>query len=426
MSILRADSEFVWHPYTQAKNALPHIPIVKASGTTLFAEDGSTYIDAISSWWVNIHGHAHPEIAKAIANQATELEHVIFAGFTHPPAVKLAERLVGVLPSPLRRIFYSDNGSTAVEVAVKMAVQYFHNRGDKRSVNIIALEDAYHGDTFGAMSVSGFSTFNAPFQDMLFRVSYLPVPTHENIATVLEKMQEMLASDAPCVFIYEPLLQGVAGMRVYEPEHLEALIRLAKKYQALCIADEVMTGFGRTGKLVASLYLETPPDFMCLSKGITGGFMPLGVTACSDAIYEAFLSDDKAKTFFHGHSYTANPLACAAALASLTVLQSASTQQQLAMISARQAAFAERLKEHPRAGNVRHIGTIAACDALVNEGTSYFHSVRDQLYLYGLSRGILMRPLGNVLYLMPPYCISEEELTYCQTVLWEALDSLNN
>ncbi|GAB3933344.1 adenosylmethionine--8-amino-7-oxononanoate transaminase [Larkinella terrae] len=418
------DQTVIWHPFTQMQTAPLPIPIVRGEGTLLFAEDGKTYIDAVSSWWVTIHGHSHPYIAEKVAKQLQTLEHVIFAGFTHQPAVELAERLLTILPKNQNRIFYSDNGSTAVEVALKMAFQYWHNLGKPRR-KVIALDDAYHGDTFGAMAVSGRSAFTAPFVPFLFDVEYIPAPAPGQEQAALEQLQALL-SDEVAAFIVEPLVQGSGGMVMYAPEILNQLMSLARSHGALIITDEVMTGFGRTGKLFASHYLSEQPDLMSLSKGLTGGTMALGVTTCTKEIYDAFLSSNKHKTLFHGHSFTANPLACTAALASLDLLLSDETQVAIQRIAHRHAVFAEQLKQKPGVKNIRQQGTILAFDLDVGDASrSYFSNIRDVAYQFLLNEGVLMRPLGNVLYIFPPYCITDEQLDTVYAAVGKLLKQLN-
>lgn len=420
------DQNHIWHPFTQMKTASAPIHIESAKGTMLYAANGNSYIDAISSWWVNIHGHGHPLIAERIAKQAQTLEHVIFAGFIHTPAIELADRLLDMLGSYFSKIFYSDNGSTSVEVAIKMALQYWHNKEIKNKKLIIAFENAYHGDTFGAMSVGGKSTFNQAFQDHLFDVIHLPLPHENNIEEMSLQFEQLLKEGNVAAFIFEPLIQGAAGMITYEKVYLDKLIKLAKYNQVICIADEVMTGFGRTGKTFAMNYLEEQPDIICLSKGITGGFMPLGVTACAQFIYDAFHADEKEKTFYHGHSYTANPLACAAACASMLILSEKKCQDQIQDICTAHAAFMMQLMKSPFAKNIRQIGTILAFELVTNEGTSYFNPIRNQAYQYFMEKGVLLRPLGNVIYIMPPYCITKDELTKVYEVISEFLNSLNS
>jgi adenosylmethionine---8-amino-7-oxononanoate aminotransferase len=419
MSLPNRDAAVLWHPFTQMQTAPLPIPIVRGEGSVLFDVDGRAYLDMISSWWVNLHGHAHPYIAERVSEQLRTLEHVIFAGFTHEPAVQLAERLLPLLPANQKRVFYSDNGSTAVEVALKMAFQYWHNLGQPRR-RVIALDGAYHGDTFGAMSVGGRSAFSAPFVPFLFDVDYLPTPVPGEEETVLAQAEALFADDV-AAFIAEPLVQGAGGMVMYEPAVLDQLIRLARKHGALVIADEVMTGFGRTGKLFASHYLTEQPDLMCLSKGLTGGTMALGVTTCTAAIYDAFLSDDKFKTLFHGHSFTANPLACVASLASMDLLLALETQASIERITTQHATFAEFLRQHPAVTNVRQRGTILAFDLVAGGQASYFSNIRDMSYNFLLERGVLMRPLGNVLYFLPPYCTTNEQLAQAYGAVKELL-----
>ncbi|GAB3226237.1 adenosylmethionine--8-amino-7-oxononanoate transaminase [Spirosoma arcticum] len=417
------DRAVIWHPFTQMQTAPLPVPIVRGEGSILYDANGGEYLDMISSWWVNLHGHAHPYIAKRVSEQLNTLEHVIFAGFTHQPAVELAERLLTILPQNQAKVFYSDNGSTAVEVALKMAFQYWHNLGQPRR-KVIALEGAYHGDTFGAMAVSGRSAFTAPFTPFLFDVEYLPVPVTGQENAVLQ-LAEKLFTDEVAAFIAEPLVQGAGGMVMCEPTLLDQLFQLARRNDTLIIADEVMTGFGRTGRLFASDHLRQKPDLMCLSKGLTGGTMALGVTACTQAIYDAFLSNDKFKTLFHGHSFTANPLACTAALASMDLLLSNETQDSIRRISERHTEFAGRLATYPNAENIRQHGTLLAFDVKAGEQTSYFNTIRDTAYNFLLERGILMRPLGNVLYLMPPYCTTDAQLEYVYEQVEELLKGLS-
>ena len=418
-NLAQRDRAVIWHPFTQMQTAPLPVPIVRGEGSLLYGADGREYLDIISSWWVNLHGHAHPHIAQRVSEQAKTLEHVIFADFTHQPAIELAERLLAILPPNQARIFYSDNGSTAVEVALKMAFQYWHNLGKPRR-RVVALEQAYHGDTFGAMAVGGRSAFTAPFVPFLFDVDYLPVPTAGQESEVLSQADRLFTDDT-AAFIIEPLVQGAGGMNMYEPEILDKLIQLARHHGVLVIADEVMTGFGRTGRLFASDYLAEKPDLMCLSKGLTGGTMALSVTSCTEAIYNAFLSSDKHKTLFHGHSFTANPLACAAALASMDLLLLPETQVHIQRIAEQHRDFAQKLKGYTNVANVRQRGTLLAFDLAVGEQTSYFNNVRDKAYSFLLDRGVLMRPLGNVLYLMPPYCTTNAQLTYTYQQIEELL-----
>ena len=412
-NLSQRDSKYIWHPYTQMQTAGLPIGIVKGEGSYLFDENGKRYIDAVSSWWVNIHGHAHPHIANAIAVQAKELEQVIFAGFTHEPAIKFAEKFMPLLPRNQQKLFLSDNGSTAVEAAIKMALQFFFNHQKPRT-KIIAFRDAYHGDTFGSMSVSARGIFTQPFNQLLFDVLFIDTPTATNHSTVVTQFQQHITEheNEIAAFIFEPLILGSAGMLMYDAVVLNQLMTVAKDHNIFCIADEVMTGFGRTGKMFACEYLSVSPDIMCFSKGITGGFMALGATTCTNQIYEAFLSNEKAKMFFHGHSYTGNPLACAAAYASLEVWEQENTLQKVKEISKLNLEFAVRLQGKNNIENVRALGTIIALDVITSEQKGYTNSIRDKLYSYFIEKGILLRPLGNTLYVLPPYCISEADLNF--------------
>jgi adenosylmethionine-8-amino-7-oxononanoate aminotransferase len=421
MSLIERDLAVIWHPYTQMKTAQPPIPIVRGEGSCLFSEDGKKYIDAISSWWVNIHGHSHPYIAQKVAEQLNKLEHAIFAGFTHPGAVELAERLLAILPSNQAKAFYSDNGSTAVEVAIKMCLQYWHNKGEQRT-KILAFKNAYHGDTFGAMSVSGRSAFTVAFESLLFEVEFIDLPNKDNIDSIKSQISS-LKSQISC-FIFEPLVQGSAGMIMYEAEYLNELMAHCQKENVLLIADEVFTGFGRTGKAFACDHVETRPDIMCFSKGLTGGTMAFGLTTCTQDIYNAFLSDDRMKTLFHGHSYTANPVACAAALASLDLFLESSTQENINRIADKHRAFAVKVAGHRSLKTTRQTGTILALEWETGNNTSYFSSLRDKLYHYFLDAGIILRPLGNIIYILSPYCITDAELDYIYSTIEQALNDI--
>lgn len=407
MNLAERDKKVIWHPFTVQKSMASPIPIVSGKGSLLIDEQGNEYIDAISSWWVNLHGHAHPYIAEKIYRQALTLEQVIFAGFTHAPAVQLAERLISILPGNFSRIFYSDNGSTSTEVALKMGIQFWWNKGIPERKKILAFNNSYHGDTFGAMSVSDRSVFTLAFHDLLFEVIFIDAPTAENISeikSVVEKNGHQIAA-----FIYEPLVQGAGGMKMTDPVLLNELLDTVKQANIICIADEVMTGFGRTGVLFASNYMHNKPDIICLSKGLTGGTMALGVTACTDAIYQAYLDDDLMKTFFHGHSFTANPLACTAALASLDLLEQPICMQQIAWMSQQNKGFAEKLVGKKGLKNIRTIGTILAFE--IDSGKDeYLNKIGATLTAKSMQNGIYLRPLGNTVYTMPPYCINNAEL----------------
>jgi adenosylmethionine-8-amino-7-oxononanoate aminotransferase len=420
LSLTERDLQTIWHPYTQHKNMTAPIPVTHGKGALLFDENGNAYIDAISSWWVNIHGHAHPYIAEKIYEQAKKLGHVIFSGFTHEPAIQLAERLLNIVPGKMSKIFYSDNGSTAVEVAIKMAIQYWKNKENSEQGmrnKILAFRHSYHGDTFGAMSVSERSIFTAAFDDYLFEVIFIDTPDAGNIDQ-LKQIVSRHGKEIAC-FIYEPLLQAAGGMRMYEANLFDEILSHVQSQNIICIADEVMTGFGRTGKIFAGEYMKNKADIVCLSKGLTGGTMAMGVTACSQKIFDAFLSDDKMKTFFHGHSYTANPIACATALASLDLLEKKECRSQIDAIVEHHKIFLEKLRiretaQHKKKDavtfrNIRQLGTIIAFE--IDAGTDgYLNKIGTVITQQSLKEGIYLRPLGNTVYFMPPYCISEEEL----------------
>ena len=422
-TIKERDREVIWHPYTPMKAWPEAIAIVKGEGVYLVDEDGNRYIDAISSWWVNLHGHSHPYIAQKVSEQLSVLEHCIFAGFTHEPAVRLAERLLEILPGNMRKIFYSDNGSTAVEVAIKMSLQYWNNKGIKKK-KLVALQNAYHGDTFGAMAVSGRSIFTEAFSDFLFDVSFIPFAAKGTEQQSIDALERLLQAGDVAAFIVEPLIQGSAGMYMYSPDVLEQYFQLCRKYNALIIADEVMTGFGRTGPLFACNNINTPPDMVCLSKGITGGSMPFGVTACTQDIFDAFYDDDRTKMLYHGHSFTANPTICTAALASLDLLLLDSCTASRQRIIKAHKAFAESIKANPLIADIRQTGTIIAIE-LKTDTPSYHNSMRDVMYRFFLEKKIVMRPLGNIIYILPPYCITNEELDYIYSCIKEFLKQIN-
>jgi len=423
MTLQERDKQAVWHPFTQLKTAPLPVAIVKGEGAYFYDENGKRYIDGIASWWVNIHGHSHPYLAEKISEQLRRLEHAIFSGFTHEPAVQLAERLLKRLPENQSKIFYSDNGSTAVEVGLKMAFQYWSNRDVPRT-KVIAFENAYHGDTFGGMSVGARNAFNLPFSRLLFDVIAIPVPVSGKEEESIQAMKRALEHHDIASFIFEPLVQGAGGMVMYAAEALDTLIRLCRENQVITIADEVMTGFGRTGKFFASDHLQRKPDIICMSKCITGGVMPLGVTSCAQFIYDAFLSDDKMKTFFHGHSYTANATACSAALASMDLFDRPEAFENIERIMKKHAAFLDTIKSHPRLTDARQLGTILAFEIKTGEHTHYLNSLAEHISEFFIERGIILRPLGNIVYVLPPYCISDEDLDYIYGAVEEFLNSL--
>ena len=416
----------LWHPTTQVAVAPEPLRVVSARGCLLELDDGRQLIDAISSWWVTLHGHSEPSIAAAIGRQALQLEQVIFANFSHPPAETLATRLSAL--TGLERLFFSDNGSTAVEVALKIAWQWWRNQGSERR-QLIAFEGAYHGDTFGAMALGDRSLFTAPYDELLFNVARIPWPhTHwgdgdveQREAAALEQLEQALRTPTAALIV-EPLIQGASGMRLVRPSFLRAVAERVQASGALLIADEVMTGFGRTGALFACQRAGIQPDLMALSKGLTGGFLPMGVTMARERLYQGFISDTPAHTFFHGHSFTANPLGCAAALASLDLLQHNPERYQ--QFEARHRPALEQLSNHPRVKQVRCLGTMAAFE-LEAGATSYLNPVGRQIQRLCLEQGVFLRPLGNVVYLLPPLTISEPQLQRCYDALAEALQQLD-
>ncbi len=423
-NLQKLDKELIWHPFTPLTGSPDPIIVESAEGIYLHTKDGHKIIDAVSSWWVNLHGHAHPHIAKAIEDQAKKLEHVIFAGFTHEPAIRLAQNLVSILPDNQCKVFYSDNGSTAVEVALKMAFQFWHNQGIKRK-KIIAIKGSYHGDTFGAMSVGDRGIFSDPFSNYLFDVAFIDFPTPETEQDVLNQFREHLLTKEVGAFIFEPLVQGASGMRMYSVPMLNSLLTEAKKNDVICIADEVFTGFGRTGKMFASEYLNEKPDIMAVSKGITGGALPLGVTSCSKKIVEAFTTNDFNKTFFHGHSYTANPIACAAANASFELLIRNECKDQIKRIENQHQQFKTKLGGNKHLKEVRSLGTILVLELKTESTSSYENNLRKKIYPFFIERNILLRPLGNTIYVLPPYIIQENELKEIYTCIEEFLNALD-
>jgi adenosylmethionine---8-amino-7-oxononanoate aminotransferase len=405
----------IWHPYTQEESEPAPLMIERGEGAYLFTQDGRRLLDGISSWWVNLHGHGHPMIAEAIAAQARKLEHVIFAGFTHEAAEELADRLGRLLPPSLARIFFSDNGSTAVEAALKIAVQHWRHLGLPEKNRIVALEHAYHGDTIGAMSVSADSPFTAAFDSLR-----LPVLRVRNAAgfelLVRERKNEIAA------LIVEPLIQGAGGMIIHPVEFLRELRDLSAAHGVLFITDEVFTGFGRTGRMFACDHAAIAPDLMCLSKGLTGGFLPLAATVCSEDIYKTFCGTDRSRTFFHGHSYAGNPLGCAAAVASLKIFESEPVFDRIAAIERIHRQRLDAIRRNPAVSDVRMLGTVAALEVFASDA-GYLSRLRSRLYPFFLERDVLLRPLGNVIYTVPPYVVLPDELHYIYDVIEEAIQS---
>ena len=418
MKLTQRDKTHLWHPLTQHKTAKEPLAIVKAKGALLWDEDGTKYIDGIASWYTCMYGHSNAHITAAMTKQLQELDFVMFSGITHKPAIELSEKLMEILPSNQAKIFYNDNGSTAVEAAIKMAFQYHFNCGEKRDT-LIAFEDGFHGDTFGAMSVSGLSSYNGPFEDFLLKVERIPVPTKENIAEILNKLDRILNHNKCAAFLFEPLVQGAAGMKFHNANGLDAIIKKCKEHHVLCVADEIMTGFGKTGTNFACDQLEQQPDIMCLSKALTAGMFPLSITSCTQKIYDAFLSDDVHKGFFHAHTFSAHPLGCAVAIAGLELLNAPEIVEKRKWLENSHQEFVAKIKNHPKVKDVRSRGVILAIDLDVE--MNRYGSLRDELYHFFLKRGVLIRPLGNTIYLLPPYVITAAQLTICYDAFEEVL-----
>lgn len=421
----------IWYPFTPIKGSPTPLKVYSGNGAWLELEGGNRLLDLISSWWVNVLGHARPEIAEAIYQQSKRLEHVIFAGFTHEPAENLAAKLAEKLPGRLNRIFYSDDGSTAMEVAVKQAWQYWANLGEKRE-SFLCFDHAYHGDTFGAMSISARSVFTDVYKELLFDVEHVSYPAtwrgdgevQAKEAAAIRRLSDLFEQNPKryAALIIEPLVQGAGGMRMCRPEFLQALHRLSREQDTLLIFDEVMTGFGRTGDWFACKRAGVEPDVIALAKGLTGGFLPLAVTVCSDRIYDVFTSSDPAKTLFHGHSYTANPLGCAAGIATMELLEQ--NEAWFKGLEWEHSRHLAKLEGHPKLDKTRVMGTIAAMDIKTADRPGYLNQVSATIKRKAFDRGLLLRPLGNVLYLMPPYCITQDELAWSYQGIASILDDL--
>lgn len=412
----------IWHPFTQHMLQPDMIEVARAEGAWLETPKGTRILDAISSWWVTTHGHCYPPIVDAIKDAAGNLDQVIFAGFTHAPAERVARGLVDIAPKGLSHVFFSDSGSTSIEVALKMALGYWRNIGEPRH-RILALEHGYHGDTIGGMSVGARGVFNAPYEPLLFEVGRIPFPGNGHERDALEVLEAVCAEGDVAALIVEPLILGAGGMLVYSPTVLEDLKRVCDRHGVLLIADEVMTGWGRTGTLFACEQAGITPDIMCLAKGITGGLVPLAVTLCSSAIFEAHLSTDRSKTFFHSSSFTGNPISCAAAAANLEVWQREPVAERIATLGQRQADRLVAFRSDPRFKGARRLGTITALELEVRD-SGYMAEIGPRLYRFFLERGVLLRPLGNTIYVMPPYCTTADELDAIYEAISAAADAL--
>jgi len=412
----------VWHPFTQHAVQPEASLISKGEGAWLTTADGRRIFDAISSWWVVTHGHRHPHIMQAIKRQTDQLDQVIFAGFTHEPAEALARRLVAITPPQLEYVFFSDSGSTSVEVALKMALGFWRHRGENRS-RILALEGAYHGDTIGGMSVGARGIFNAPYDPLLFDVERLPFPSEGREQATLDALSAACRQGTIAALIVEPLILGAGGMRIYPPWVLAEMKRICETHDVLFIADEVMTGWGRTGTLFACEQASVAPDIGCYSKGLTGGSLPLAVTLARADIFDAHYSTDRTKTFFHSSSYTANPIACAAALANLEIWADEPVMARIARLASVHSERLDRFRDDRRFTNVRQLGTIAALDLAASDA-GYMATIGPALYQRFMARGLLVRPLGNTIYIMPPYCSTESELDLVYEAIEEIADEI--
>ena len=435
------DLAVLWHPCTQMAehpDTLPLIPIRRGRGVWLEGVDGKQYLDAVSSWWTNIFGHSEPRIAAAIAEQAQTLEHVIYAGFSHEPGLKLAEALVAATPKGLSRVFYADNGSAAVEVALKMSFHHFYNRGDFKRKKFISLTNGYHGETLGALSMADIPLYRKVYAPLLLEPLFAPSPdaydaevgeSSESYALrCAEKLQTIFEQQASeiCALILEPLVQCAGGMRMHHPTYLKRAREICTQFGAHLIADEIAVGFGRTGTLFACEQADISPDFMCLSKGLTGGFMPMSAVLTTQHVYESFLDDSRERAFLHSHSYTGNPLACAAALASLNIFSSDNVLANNKITAKKMAAHAEQFISHPHVAEVRQTGMILAIEMVQDRKSRAAFPANERrglrAYQHAITNGVVLRPLGDILYWMPPYCIDDEALEHLSSVTASALD----
>lgn len=393
--------------------------IVKAKGALLYDESGKEYIDGIASWYTCMYGHCNDYILDKVAAQMRLLDQVVFSGFTHEPAVKLSEELIKILPDNQQKLFFSDNGSTATEIGIKMALQYHFNKGEKRNI-MLAFEEGFHGDTFGAMSVSGLSVYNGPFEEHMLQVERIPVPTKENTEFLLNLLKERLEKNDIAGFIYEPLVQGAAAMKMHDADGLDKILKLLQEHNVITIADEVMTGFGKTGNHFASDHVNTKPDIICLSKALTAGLLPMAITSCTQGVYDSFYSDELSKGLFHGHTYTANPLGCTAALAALKLLQSEEIQNHIKRIIKSHQQFDLEIKAHPKVATTRQCGIIYALD--LNIKMERYGNLRDRLFRHFMDNGVFLRPLGNTIYILAPFIISDEQLEKIYITIKSALE----
>ncbi|MGO4913434.1 adenosylmethionine--8-amino-7-oxononanoate transaminase [Leeuwenhoekiella sp. W20_SRS_FM14] len=420
MNLTERDKKHIWHPLTQHKLHPEAKPIVKAKGALLYDEDGNEYVDAISSWYTAMYGHCNDFIIDRAYKQMQQLDQIIFSGFTHEPAVVLSEKLMQILPSNQAKLMFNDNGSTSTEIGIKMALQYHHNKGADRKT-LLAFEEGFHGDTLGAMSVSGLSVYNGPFEEFFIDVKRIPLPNGENINNVLQAIDAFHKETPLAGFIYEPLVQGAAGMKMYQPEHLEPVLQKCRELGIITVADEVMTGFGKTGSFFASDHISIKPDVMCLSKALTAGLVPMGITTCTQEIYDAFYDDDIGKGLFHAHTYSANPIACATAIAGIELLQSEEIQANIKQIMSWHQQFAEELKDHLKVRVTRQQGVIFALELAIE--MERYGNLRYRIYEACMNEGVYLRPLGATIYILAPYITTREQMETVYAAIRKVLDT---
>ncbi len=434
-SLLKRDLAVLWHPCTQMKDheTLPLVPIHSGKGVWLKDYEDKKYLDAVSSWWVNLFGHSNPKISNAIKNQVDTLEHVLLAGFSHEPAISLAEKLIDISPPSLQRCFYADNGSSAVEAALKMSYHYWLNTGKEKKTKFITLSNSYHGETLGALAVGDVALYKKTYKPLLMECIVVPSPDcyerdegqswEEHSEKMFQQMEKALAkhADETCAVIIEPLIQCAGNMRMYDPIYIKLLREACDKYNVHLIADEIAVGFGRTGTMFACEQADVSPDYMCLSKGITGGYLPLSVVLTTDQIYQAFYDDyENLTAFLHSHSYTGNPIACAAALATLDIFEKENIIEKNKFLAEKLGSSVADLQDHPNIGEVRQTGMVVAMEMCKNKKTKEPFPWQERrglkVYLHGLENGVLLRPLGNVVYFMPPYVITNDEIDLMASV----------
>lgn len=420
MNLIERDKKHIWHPLTQHKLHPESKPIIKAKGALLYDEDGKAYIDAISSWYTAMYGHCNDFIIDRVYKQMQQLDQIIFSGFTHEPAVELSEKLMAILPNNQAKLMFNDNGSTSTEIGIKMALQYHHNTGNDRKT-LLAFEEGFHGDTLGAMSVSGLSVYNGPFEAFFIDVKRIPLPNGENSSDILELIEKYHQETPLAGFIYEPLVQGAAGMKMYRAEHLNPILEKCKRLGIITVADEVMTGFGKTGSFFASDHIEIKPDVMCLSKALTAGLVPMGITTCTQEIYDAFYDDDISKGLFHAHTYSANPIACATAIAGIDLLTSEEIQSKIKEIESWHAAFSDAIKDHPNVRVTRQQGVIFALELDVE--MERYGNLRYRIYEACMAEGVYLRPLGATIYILAPYVTTQDQMNQVYAAIKKILDT---